>query len=290
MDERRLERALRQGPPFATRYVPRSLPLGEGPIAPRPADVSGLVLLVAVTALLLIGIVGGLVALGAMRDIDRIPLPSHNAAAKYLPYVTLAGELKPGRYRMIPLSGGSNPAGWPGAVIVTVPDHWYATSGPRGGGLQRYGGSGDAGEPIGTLDVGIVAELTADPCASGRNAEPLLEPPLGHSVDDLVAGLRSLPVLEFSDPVQVTLDGWKGKRLELTHPVGCDTAHLWISHPLGGESWDTYSRADSHSTIWVIDVDGLRFVITAAYALDAPTDVQLDLQQMVESIEIDPND
>jgi hypothetical protein len=69
MDGQRLERALRQGPPFATRYVPSSLPLDEQPVVRGPR-VGRLVLIIAVTALLLVGMLAGLAALGAFRDDD----------------------------------------------------------------------------------------------------------------------------------------------------------------------------------------------------------------------------
>jgi Tol biopolymer transport system component len=73
MDERRLERALRQGPPFATRYVPTSLSLDEQLVARRAVSVGRLVLIVAVTALLMIGMLAGLAALGAFGDDERRP-------------------------------------------------------------------------------------------------------------------------------------------------------------------------------------------------------------------------
>ena len=71
MDEQRLERALRQGPPFATRYAPSSLALDEQPIVRSPFNVGRLSLLIAVTALLLVGMLAGLAALGAFRNDDR---------------------------------------------------------------------------------------------------------------------------------------------------------------------------------------------------------------------------
>jgi Tol biopolymer transport system component len=66
MDEQRLERALRQGPPFATRYVPPSLALDEQPVM-RGLSAGRLVLIIAVTALLLVGMLAGLAAMGAFR-------------------------------------------------------------------------------------------------------------------------------------------------------------------------------------------------------------------------------
>ena len=64
MDEQRLERALHQGPPFATGYVPHSLALDAQPVVRGPVSVGRLVLIVAVTALLLVGMLAGLAALG----------------------------------------------------------------------------------------------------------------------------------------------------------------------------------------------------------------------------------
>jgi Tol biopolymer transport system component len=71
MDEQRLERALRQGPRFAKRYVPSSLALDEEPIVHGPVGVGRLVLILAVTALLLATLLAGLAALGAFRVQDR---------------------------------------------------------------------------------------------------------------------------------------------------------------------------------------------------------------------------
>ena len=46
MDEQRLERALRQGPPFATGYVASSLALDERPVVRGPLSVGRLVLII----------------------------------------------------------------------------------------------------------------------------------------------------------------------------------------------------------------------------------------------------
>lgn len=67
MDEQRLERALRQGPPFGTRYVPSSVAFDPPNVRP-PVGLGRLVLIVAMTALLLVGLLGGLVAVGLLQD------------------------------------------------------------------------------------------------------------------------------------------------------------------------------------------------------------------------------
>jgi Tol biopolymer transport system component len=71
MDLQRLERVLRQGPPFATRYVPSTLVLDGQPVVSRSVSVSRLVLIAAVTALLLVGMLAALGAVGAFRDDHR---------------------------------------------------------------------------------------------------------------------------------------------------------------------------------------------------------------------------
>jgi len=215
--------------------------------------------------------------------------PSHEPSPT-VPYVVsgpVSGpgstEVAPGTYRM--RGPGASPAGWPSTVIVTIPDEWEANSVLRGGGLTW---SNDLGQPLARLNFSSVGNLVADPCASRGRRDAMLEPPLGPSVDELVAGLRSLPVFEFTEPVDVTLDGWAAKRLQVTHPAGCGEALLWLTPPDAGESWGISSSEYWHSTLWVLDVDGLRFVVIAAYELDARGHVRLGLERMVESIDIEP--
>jgi Tol biopolymer transport system component len=67
MDERRIEQVLRQGPPFATAYVARPLPI-DGAIAERRGlTTRRLALALVTTALLLAAVLAALVALGFLR-------------------------------------------------------------------------------------------------------------------------------------------------------------------------------------------------------------------------------
>jgi Tol biopolymer transport system component len=72
MDEQRLMRALRHGPRFATLYVPTPLALDDAPRVRPRADAGRLVLAIAITALLLVALLAGLIAVGSPRD--RRPL------------------------------------------------------------------------------------------------------------------------------------------------------------------------------------------------------------------------
>lgn len=71
MDQQRLERALRQGPPFATRYVPSSLALDDASVVRPLVGVGRLGPLIAVMALLLAGLLAGALLIGAVRDDHR---------------------------------------------------------------------------------------------------------------------------------------------------------------------------------------------------------------------------
>jgi hypothetical protein len=69
MDEQRLERALRQGPPFAVGYVATSVVLEQPALRP-PVSAVRLVLVMALTGALIVGLLAGLAVIGAFRDAD----------------------------------------------------------------------------------------------------------------------------------------------------------------------------------------------------------------------------
>ena len=95
MDEQRLERALRQGPGFATRYVARPPVLDESLVAQHSAGLSRASLLIAVTALL-VGLVAGAIAVGSglvkLPVIVPVPSPAPLVRASPTPDATEAGR------------------------------------------------------------------------------------------------------------------------------------------------------------------------------------------------------
>jgi hypothetical protein len=128
----------------------------------------------------------------------------------------------------------------------------------------------------------IVENVVANPCSPGE--EPL-DPPVGPSVDDLVAAISSLDGFEASAPVDVTVDGYHGKRFMLTTPQdpGCEL-----------ETWATKDRTNSVSPgevnlLHVLDVDGTRVVIAGAYYPEQPAAAELRaaLEQIIASVQIE---
>jgi hypothetical protein len=216
-------------------------------------------------------------------------MPPTASASPSIPYVItgpVSGpgttEVTPGTYRL--RGPGYSPVGWPSAVIVTIPDHWWAKSAARGAGLVRPEHDGEYdGVDLARLDVSSVGDLVARPC----DGDGSLEPPIGPSVHDLVAGLISRPGLTFTEPVDTTIDGWPGVRMELTPTSTCGPATLWHAYSQG-EGWNVMLGEGWRSRIEIVDVRGLRLVVMSSYRVDAPAEVRLELEQMVDSIAIEP--
>jgi sigma-70-like protein len=92
-------------------------------------------------------------------------------------------------------------------------------------------------------------------------------------------------------PMDVTLDGYAGRQMELTAPAdfaGCDSGQFqsWTFAP--GESDARFHEPGEHDLLWILDVDGVRLVLDVAYSPGASAQDRAKLLQMVESIRIDP--
>jgi hypothetical protein len=116
-----------------------------------------------------------------------------------------------------------------------------------------------------------------------RSPEPTREVPF--AVSGPVSGPGTTALEAGTD---ITLDGWDGKRLELAQPVQCDEAPIGLTPAVGRESWEITIRGGWAPSLWVLDVDGLRFVVMASYEPGTPAEVRQDLTLMVNSIDIEP--
>ena len=110
MDEQRLVRALRNGPPFATRYVAVPLELDEEPVAGRAGGSGRLLMVVAATALLLVAALAGTALIGTILSDDRtVPpdgLATPIATAMQTPIATAIQGKARARGRPRPAPGG----------------------------------------------------------------------------------------------------------------------------------------------------------------------------------------
>jgi hypothetical protein len=163
----------------------------------------------------------------------------------------------------------------PGGVVVTVslPDGW-----------ESEGPTTVVKNQSVAFDVRLVDQAYTHPC-QWEGALPDLHP--GYEVDDLADALAAQPLRGDALPTDVTIDGFAGKLIELTVPLDidfadCDQAEF--------RSWeDRYHQGPGqHDSVYIIDVDGVRLVIDAAYLPGSSSDDRAELQAIVDSIQIDP--
>ncbi|MFL5799046.1 MAG: hypothetical protein ACJ77A_14095 [Actinomycetota bacterium] len=158
----------------------------------------------------------------------------------------------------------------------------------------------DEAKRLDAVAITTVTNLVRDGCLDHSYAEP----PVGPSVDDLATGLAALaPFRVASPPKDVTVYGYRGKHLELTVPdvpidhegfMGCIGGNLnsWAGaldavHE-DGESFGGYTGPGYREEFWILDVEGTRLVIAAERSPGLPSRDLAELQEILDSIRIEP--
>jgi hypothetical protein len=141
------------------------------------------------------------------------------------------------------------------------------------------------------LSAWIVGQVPTDPC---QNRSTLVTPAAG--VDGLVQAILAQKGRNATDPVDVTLAGFKGQYLEWTvpadvqfadgdeyHAVGCDDQnYLSWNGRTGGTRYQQVP--DQVDRLWILDVDGQPVVIDASYSPGAPATVREELAAIVDTL------
>jgi hypothetical protein len=150
------------------------------------------------------------------------------------------------------------------------------------------------------MNITTVVNLVRHGCRDHSRADP----PVGPSVDDLAVALADLaPFRVTSPPEDATIDGFRGKYLELTVPdlavegdnfTGCVDGNLlsWVA-PIdvaeGGGAFHAYNAEPGRiEEFWILDIDGTRLVIESNWS---PASTQEDVNEMrdiLDSIRIEP--
>ena len=198
---------------------------------------------------------------------------SSGAASTSPPAYTWPGTLDAGTYTTSLL--------WqlPFELTFTVPDGWQS----RDVEIIK--------EPVTSLAVNLVGNVYADPCGTTPR-----EPTLGPSTDDLVSAIQSMPGLDVTTPTPVQFDRrTNGTYLEFDlrddAPCGIGSYRLWLD-PNGvhkpdvakGPPYWTVERA--HNRLWILDVGGVRLVISALSSPAATAADLAELQSIVDSLGI----
>lgn len=137
-----------------------------------------------------------------------------------------------------------------------------------------------------------VANVYADPC---RWLTSALDPPVGPTVGDLATALMKQAGSDAVAPTDVTLDGYSGKKVELSIPgdvdtATCDEGDFGRWSPLADPShYGPFTYGDGqHDTVYIVDVDGTRWVIDTNYLPGTSKASLAELEHLVASIRFEP--
>lgn len=202
------------------------------------------------------------------------------------------GVLRGGTYVFHPLGPPDDSL----AMTMTIPAGWERW-GPEPG--ENFLGlfSPFSYDPPdgGALGVLRVHSLNGDPCQWLGSADDI---EVGPTVDDLAIALTEQAAYEATDPVDVTVDGYEGQRVDLTLPdfesdpgdwstaVGCDeqSYRIW-----NAEGFDIHAQGPSNRWhVWILDVEGSRVVILFHDFPDTHESIRADVQRILDSTQIDP--
>ena len=160
----------------------------------------------------------------------------------------------------------------------TVPEGW---TGFAGVGVLPATGT-EAPDGMGIIFGEANDGLFRDPCQWAAS-EPEV---VGQTVDDLASALAEQAAYEASSPVDVSLGGYSGKRVDLRLPSdveSCDNAEFypWVG--------SIYAQGpDNIWHVWILDVEGDRMVIIATEFPATSAQDQAEQQAIVDSISIEP--
>lgn len=211
--------------------------------------------------------------------------PSSPAATRLPPLPN--GSLAAGAYVLNPLIGRSL------QIAVDVPAGWqgygnFALLGPKG-----------TGSPDG-IGIGFIATtgLYGDPCHWDLKGDHTWPQPadiaVGPSVDELVRALAANTAYTTTAPIDTSLNGFRGKQLELRVPseiAACDkdssgeSRYMVFSGPDGG----LYAQGpDWHMQLSIVDAGGTRLIAVLGTYAGTPTADRAAAQQILDSLAITP--
>lgn len=127
-----------------------------------------------------------------------------------------------------------------------------------------------------------VDNVYVDPCDASAGE---LKPPVGPSIDDLVAAFSSLPEFEATAATDVTVGTFRGKQIELTalDPGSCAEPIAWSA------GHDYYGAAAGEAlAVQILDIDGVRVVMFTREPAQPDAAVEVELDQILDSIRIEP--
>ena len=161
----------------------------------------------------------------------------------------------------------------------TVPDGWVGFAGAFV--LPASGTEAPDGMGIGLGEVN--AGLFDDPC-HWSDGEP--EIPVGPTVEDLANALAAHTTYESSEPVDVSLGGYAGQRVNLQLPSDVESCDNGEFYPWVGS---IYAQGpDNQWNVWILDVEGERIVVFSTSFPGTSAEDLAEQQAIVDSLVIEP--
>ena len=223
--------------------------------------------LVAIGAALLAVLVGGAVFMGGGA---APPAPTPTPAPT--PMALEAGPLEPGTYLIRPLE--DNPLTW----TVTVPAGWSAYEDWAIIGPDMPGNVGTA------LTLADKVGVPVDSCRVEGT-------PPAETVDDFIASVQARNDWIVSDPVEVAVGGYTGRRIDIELPADVATCgsntDYWVTAE-GGKGGYYAQAASNQFTFWVLDVAGTPKVLMRSTFAAVPAREISETDDIIESSRITP--
>jgi hypothetical protein len=225
------------------------------------------------------GVVIAIVGIGLMsRDqvgrpaVSPPPTPAATPASATDPLLPRTGAIEPGRYVV------SAPRA---AVHLTVPADWWG----NGMGVGRSTSRG-----TGVIDLIVtspdIAYVVPDVCTDEANLELAA---VGSRPADLTTALVNEQGVQRIGPTDVTLGGYPAKKFVVMLDPSCrqESGHgIWAD--AAGAYGAFWLNHGDIGTIFVVDVDGERIVITHRYPGTASAESIAQLEAITASIDIEP--
>jgi len=214
------------------------------------------------------------------------PAPSPAASASSQPAtlapLPLGAKLEPGTYVVDVIASRPQLS-----YSLTVPDGWFSFSGD-------FINTGTADPPIGaSISIWDLTDVDIyrDPCPP-PSVGFTLDPVKGRSPEDLATAFAAFEERLVIPPRDVEIDGYSGVLLEIQVPDDADFAACAFGEY---RTWETtagdqryHQGPGQHDRLWILDVDGRRFVINTTFYTATPAATMVELDAIVDSVRIQP--
>jgi hypothetical protein len=281
LPDRVLDNVLDQLPATSQRRAPwPARRLNEMNNALKLALSAAAVVVVAVVGINLLPRQGG-IGPGAPPSAPPSPTRSASATPTASGVALPDGPLTPGTYVMVPCSAPPCPTSDESIhLTIDVPSGWF---GVVPGAVLIDGNEAPGGAALG---VGGGADLYRDPCLTTERIANGVSPDIdvGTTVDGFANAVATHPVLDATDPVDVSLGGYSGKYIDLRLPAD-------LSSCVEFRPWEPgiYAQGPNHQWhLWILDVAGTRVVVQSMDYPGTSAQRRAELQAIVESIQIEP--